>query len=50
MAAKKAYATFLEKIQNGSISINKAHEKIKTAEARKKAGVIEEETERKTRS
>jgi ParB family chromosome partitioning protein len=40
--AKKADASLLEKIQNGSVSINKAHELIKAAEARKKAGVIEE--------
>lgn len=40
--AKKADASLLEKIQNGSISINKVHEMIKAAEARKKAGVIEE--------
>ena len=36
--AKKADTSLLEKIQNGSISINKAHELIKAAEARKKAG------------
>ena len=40
--AKKADASLLEKIQNGSVSINKAHEMIKATEARKKAGVIEE--------
>ncbi len=34
---KKADAALLEKIQNGSVSINKAHEMIKAAEARKKA-------------
>ena len=39
--AKKADASLLEKIQNGSVSINKAHEMIKAAEARKKAGVYE---------
>lgn len=33
MAAKKADALLLEKIQNGSVSINKAHEMIKAAEA-----------------
>ena len=31
--------SLLEKIQNGSVSINKAHEMIKAAEARKKAGI-----------
>ena len=36
--AKKEDTSFLEKIQNGSISINKSHELIKAAEARKKAG------------
>lgn len=40
--AKKADASLLEKIQNGSVSINKAHEMIKAAEAGKKAGVVEE--------
>ena len=45
--AKKADASLLEKIQNGSISINKAHEMIKAAEARKKAGVAEEESAEK---
>ena len=40
--AKKADAFLLEKIQNGSVSINKAHEMIKAAEARKKAGIVEE--------
>lgn len=40
--AKKADVSLLEKIQNGSVSINKAHEIIKAAEARKKAGVVEE--------
>ena len=48
MAAKKADASLLEKIQNGSVSINKAHEMIKAAEARKKAGVIEEVTDEKS--
>ena len=38
--AKKADAALLEKIQNGTVSINKAHEMIKAAEARKKAGEI----------
>ena len=37
----------MEKIQNGSVSINKAHEMIKAAEARKKAGVVEEVTDEK---
>ena len=46
--AKKADASLLEKIQNGSISINKAHELIKAAEARKKAGVIEEVADEKS--
>ncbi|MGN0732019.1 MAG: hypothetical protein ACI4MA_08965 [Treponema sp.] len=45
--AKKADAALLEKIQNGSVSINKAHELIKAAEARKKAGVIEEVADEK---
>lgn len=31
----------MEKIQNESVSINKTHEMIKTAEARKKAGEVE---------
>ena len=35
--AKKADASLLEKIQNGSISINKAYELIKATEAKKKA-------------
>ena len=39
--AKKADVALLEKIQNGSVSINKAHEMIKAAEARKKTGEIE---------
>ena len=39
--AKKADVALLEKIQNGSVSINKAHEMIKAMEARKKAGEIE---------
>ena len=38
--AKKADASLLEKIQNGSISINKAHEMIKAAEARKKGQIL----------
>lgn len=46
--AKKADSTLLEKIQNGSISINKAHEMIKAAEAKKKAGVEEEVTDEKS--
>ena len=45
--AKKADAPHLEKIQNGSVSINKAHEMIKAAEARKKAGIVEEVTDEK---
>ncbi|WP_277291933.1 hypothetical protein [Treponema berlinense] len=45
--AKKADTSLLEKIQNGSVSINKAHEMIKAAEARKKAGVVEEVTDEK---
>ena len=45
--AKKADASLLEKIQNRSVSINKAHEIIKAAEARKKAGVIEEVSDEK---
>lgn len=40
--AKKADASLLKKIQNGSVSINKAHELIKAAEDRKKAGLVEE--------
>ena len=43
--AKKADASLLEKIQNGSISINKAYELIKAAEAKKKAGEVELPTE-----
>ncbi|MEE1211008.1 MAG: hypothetical protein UHO11_00815 [Treponema sp.] len=39
--AKKADVALLEKIQNGTVSINKAYEMIKAAEARKKAGEIE---------
>ena len=39
--AKKADAALLEKIQNGTVSINKAHEMIKAAEARKKAGELD---------
>jgi ParB family chromosome partitioning protein len=46
--AKKADSSLLEKIQNGSISINKAHEMIKAVEARKKAGVEEEVTDEKS--
>ena len=46
--AKKADPTLLEKIQNGSISINKAHEMIKASEARKKAGLVEDDSEEKT--
>lgn len=40
--AKKADTSLLEKIQNGSISINKAHEMIKAAEAKRKTGVADE--------
>ena len=43
--AKKADASLLENIQNGSISINKAYELIKAAEAKKKAGEVELPTE-----
>jgi ParB family chromosome partitioning protein len=39
--AKKADAARLEKIQNGSISINKAYGLIKATEAKKKAGEVE---------
>lgn len=46
--AKKADSTLLEKIQNGSISINKAHEMIKAAEDKKKAGVVENASEKKS--
>ena len=46
--AKKADASLLKKIQNGSVSINKAHELIKAAEARKKAGVIEDVADEKS--
>ena len=43
--AQKADAALLEKIQTGAVSINKAHEMIKAAEAKKKAGeVVKEET------
>lgn len=45
--AKKADASLLEKIQNGSISINKAHEMIKATEARKKAGLVEDVSDEK---
>lgn len=45
--AKKADAPLQEKIQNGNVSINKAHEMIKAAEARKKVGIVEEVTEEK---
>ena len=38
--AKKADAALLEKIQNGSISINKAYEMIKATEAKKKAELL----------
>ena len=40
--AKKADALLLEKIQNGSISINKAYEMLKALEAKKKTGIAEE--------
>ena len=46
--AKKADVALLEKIQNGSISINKAHEMIKAAEAKKKAGVVEDVADEKS--
>ena len=46
--AKKADASLLEKIQNGSISINKAHQIIKAAEARKKVEAIEEVADKKS--
>lgn len=46
--AKKADASLLEKIQNGSISINKAHEMIKATEARKKAGLVEDVSDEKS--
>ena len=45
--AKKADAALLEKIQNGSVSINKAHEMIKAAEAKRKTGVAEEVADEK---
>lgn len=45
--AKKADAPLLEKIQNGSVSINKAHEMIKAAEAKRNTGVAEEVTDEK---
>ena len=48
MAAKKADSSLLEKIQNGSISINNAHEMIKASEARKKVGAIEEVADEKS--
>ena len=35
-------------MQNGSVSINKAHEIIKAAEARKKVGAIEEVADEKS--
>lgn len=46
--AKKADVALLEKIQNGSVSINKAHEMIKAAEAKKKAGIVEEAADEKS--
>ena len=46
--AKKADSSLLERIQNGSISINKAHEMIKAAEAIKKAGVVEDLADEKS--
>lgn len=45
--AKKADASLLEKIQNGTVSINKAHEMIKAAEAKRKTGVAEEVADEK---
>ena len=46
--AKKADASLLEKIQNGSVSIKKAHEMIKALEAKKKAGIVEEAADEKS--
>ena len=46
--AKKADASLLEKIQNGSISINKVHQIIKAAEARKKVEAIDEVADEKS--
>lgn len=46
--AKKADTSLLEKIQNGSVSINKAHEMIKALEAKKKTGIVEELADEKT--
>ena len=46
--AKKADSALLEKIQNGSVSINKVHEMIKAAEAKKKAEVPEEVSDEKS--
>ncbi len=46
--AKKADATLLEKFQNGSVSINKAHEMIKALEAKKKIGIVEDTPKEKT--
>ena len=43
--AKKADTALLEKIQTGAVSINKAHEMIKAAEVKKKAGETVEEEE-----
>lgn len=43
--ARKADATLLEKIRTGAVSINKAHEMIKAAEAKKKADGPETEAE-----
>ncbi|WP_273443279.1 hypothetical protein [Treponema berlinense] len=45
--AKKADTSLLENIQNGSVSINKAHEMIKAAEAKRKTGVAEEVADEK---
>lgn len=46
--AKKADASLLEKIQNGSVSINKAHEMIKALEAKNKAGIVEKVADEKS--
>ena len=43
--ARKADAALLETIQNGTVSINKAHEMIKAAEAKKKSGEVVQEEE-----
>lgn len=43
--ARKTDAALLQKIQNGTVSINKAHEMIKAAEAKKKAGEVVQKEE-----